>query len=147
MHPNPAPRPRPPSDTGWQDGTVAERKVTSVLFADLVGFTSLSESRDKEDVRELLSNYFDQCRRIVARYGGTIEKFIGDAVMAVWGVPAAHVDDAERSVRAGLDLVRAVEALGEDVGVPGLALRVGIVTAEVAVTLGAQHEGMVAVTR
>jgi len=125
-------------------GQTAERRVTSVLFGDLVGFTSLSETRDKEDVRELLSDYFGRCRRIVARYGGTVEKFIGDAVMAVWGVPTAHDDDAERAVRAGLELARAVESLGEDLNVPGLALRVGIVTGEVAVTIGAQNEGMVA---
>src|SRR6476646_2760795 len=86
-------------------GPVAARRVTSVLFGDLVGFTSLSESRDQEDVRELLSGYFEECRQIIARYGGTVEKFIGDAVLAVWGVPTAHEDDAERAVRAGLELV------------------------------------------
>ena len=123
---------------------MSERKVTSVLFGDLVAFTTLSEQRDKEDVRDLLSQYFAQCRRIVQRYGGTIEKFIGDAVMAVWGVPVAHEDDAERAVRSGLELVRAIETLGEELGLPALAMRVGIVTGEVAVTLGAQHEGMVA---
>jgi len=123
---------------------VTERKVTSVLFGDLVGFTALSEQRDKEDVRELLSDYFAQCRRIVTRYGGTIEKFIGDAVMAVWGVPTAHDDDAERAVRAGLELVRSVESLGEQLGLTDLAMRVGVITGEVAVTVGAEHEGMVA---
>ncbi|HEU5045600.1 MAG TPA: adenylate/guanylate cyclase domain-containing protein [Nocardioidaceae bacterium] len=123
---------------------VAARRVTSVLFGDLVGFTSLSESRDQEEVRELLSSYFDQCRQVIGRYGGTVEKFIGDAVMAVWGVPTAHEDDAERSVRAGLELVNAVTAMGEDLGVPELAMRVGIVTGEVAVTIGAQQQGMVA---
>jgi class 3 adenylate cyclase/tetratricopeptide (TPR) repeat protein len=123
---------------------VAERRVTSVLFGDLVGFTSLSESRDPEEVRELLGRYFDTAREIVARYGGTIEKFIGDAVMAVWGVPTAHEDDAERAVRAGLDLAEAVTAFGESVGAPGLAMRVGVVTGEVAVTLGATGQGMVA---
>ncbi len=122
----------------------AERRVTSVLFGDLVGFTTLSEGRDAEEVRELLSRYFDSAREIVARYGGTIEKFIGDAVMAVWGVPTAHEDDAERAVRAGLDLVDAVAAFGESVGAPGLAMRVGVVTGEVAVTLGATNQGMVA---
>ncbi|HJQ43899.1 MAG TPA: adenylate/guanylate cyclase domain-containing protein, partial [Jatrophihabitantaceae bacterium] len=118
--------------------------MTSVLFGDLVGFTALSESRDPEEVRELLGRYFDSARQIVARYGGTIEKFIGDAVMAVWGVPTAHEDDAERAVRAGLDLVEAVTAFGESVGAPGLAMRVGIVTGEVAVTVGATNQGMVA---
>ena len=125
-------------------GPVSERRVTSVLFGDLVGFTPLSESMDSEEVRELLSAYFQQSRVIVARYGGSIEKFIGDAVMAVWGVPVAHEDDAERSVRAGLELVAMVTALGGAVGAPGLAQRVGIVTGEVAVTVGATAEGMVA---
>jgi class 3 adenylate cyclase len=123
---------------------VAARRMTSVLFGDLVGFTSLSETRDQEEVRELLSRYFDDCRQIIARYGGTVEKFIGDAVMAVWGVPTAHEDDAERAVRAGLELVNAITGIGEDVGVPDLAMRVGIVTGEVAVTIGAQQQGMVA---
>jgi class 3 adenylate cyclase/tetratricopeptide (TPR) repeat protein len=122
----------------------SERRVSSVLFGDLVGFTGLAESRDPEDVRELLTGYFDRCRDVVARYGGTIEKFIGDAVMAVWGVPVAHEDDAERAVRAGLDLVDAVVAFGERTSVPGLAMRVGVITGEVAVTLGATGQGMVA---
>nr|WP_281386061.1 adenylate/guanylate cyclase domain-containing protein [Nocardioides luti] len=123
---------------------VASRRITSVLFGDLVGFTSLSETRDQEDVRELLSSYFEECQQIISRYGGTVEKFIGDAVMAVWGVPTAHEDDAERSVRAGLELVNRIAALGGDVGVPDLAMRVGIVTGEVAVTIGASQQGMVA---
>ncbi|WP_309649227.1 adenylate/guanylate cyclase domain-containing protein [Nocardioides sp.] len=134
-----APRATPAEPTG-----TASRRTTSLLFGDLVGFTTLSESRDAEDVRELLGRYFDECRRIVARYGGTIEKFIGDAVMAVWGVPTAHEDDAERAVRAGLELVAAVNDFGHDVGAPDLALRVGIVTGEVAVTVGATQQGMVA---
>jgi class 3 adenylate cyclase/tetratricopeptide (TPR) repeat protein len=125
-------------------GTAASRRITSVLFGDLVGFTPLSEARDQEDVRELLSAYFEECSRIVARYGGTVEKFIGDAVMAVWGVPTTHEDDAERSVRAGLELVAAATALGSDAGIPELAMRVGIVTGEVAVTVGAELQGMVA---
>ncbi len=123
---------------------VASRRITSVLFGDLVGFTPLSESRDQEDVRELLGRYFEECSTIVARYGGVVEKFIGDAVMAVWGVPTTHEDDAERSVRAGLELVTATSALGAEVGVADLAMRVGIVTGEVAVTVGAEMQGMVA---
>jgi class 3 adenylate cyclase/tetratricopeptide (TPR) repeat protein len=122
----------------------AERRLVSVLFADLVGFTSLSESRDAEAVRELLSRYFDICRRIVALYGGTVEKFIGDAVMAVWGTPVATEDDAERAVRAALDLVTAISALGEEVGAEQLRARAGVLTGEAAVTLGAEGEGMVA---
>lgn len=122
----------------------AQRRVTSVLFCDLVGFTALSETRDHEETRELLSQYFEDANRIVDRYGGTVEKFIGDAVMAVWGVPTAHEDDAERAVRAGLELVTRVAAMGDDLGVSGLAARVGIVTGEVAATIGAENQGMVA---
>ncbi len=139
-----SPKPRSAASAAVSSGPVAARRVTSVLFGDLVGFTSLSESRDQEEVRELLSRYFEECRQIIGRYGGTVEKFIGDAVMAVWGVPAAHEDDAERSVRAGLELVNAVGALGEELGVAELAMRVGIVTGEVAVTIGAEAQGMVA---
>ena len=87
---------------------VAERRVCSVLFCDVVGFTPLSEARDPEAVRELLSRYFAVARTVIGRYGGMVEKFIGDAVMAVWGTPAATEGDAERAVRAGLDLVAAV---------------------------------------
>ncbi|HET6654367.1 MAG TPA: adenylate/guanylate cyclase domain-containing protein [Nocardioides sp.] len=123
---------------------VAARRVTSVLFGDLVGFTALSEVRDHEETRELLTRYFDECRQIIVRYGGTVEKFIGDAVMAVWGVPTAHEDDAERAVRAGLELVNVVATMGEELAVPGLDMRVGIVTGEVAVTIGAEQQGMVA---
>ncbi len=122
----------------------AERRLCSVLFADLVGFTPLSATRDPEDVRELLSRYFDVARTIVARHGGAVEKFIGDAVMAVWGTPVATEEDAERAVRAALELVGAVAALGLQSGVEGLSARAGIVTGEVAVTLGAVGEGMVA---
>jgi class 3 adenylate cyclase/tetratricopeptide (TPR) repeat protein len=121
-----------------------ERRLVSVLFADLVGFTTLSESRDSEDVRDVLSSYFDTCRTVVARYGGTVEKFIGDAVMAVWGTPVANEDDAERAVRAALDLVGAVEALGAEVEAPQLKARAGVLTGEATVTLGATGEGMVA---
>jgi class 3 adenylate cyclase len=123
---------------------VAERRVCSVLFCDVVGFTPLSEARDPEAVRELLSEYFGVARTVVGRYGGVVEKFIGDAVMAVWGTPVAGEGDAERAVRAALDLVAAVAALGAEVGVAGLAARAGVVTGEVAVTLGAVGEGMVA---
>jgi class 3 adenylate cyclase/tetratricopeptide (TPR) repeat protein len=123
---------------------VAERRLVTVLFADLVGFTPLSESRDAEDVRELLSRYFDAARRLIERFGGTVEKFIGDAVMAVWGTPVATEDDAERAVRAGLDLIAAVSALGDDAGVPDLRARVGVLTGEAAVTIGATGQGMVA---
>ena len=109
-----------------------------------MGFTPLSESQDPEAIRELLSRYFETARTVIGRYGGTVEKFIGDAVMAVWGTPAATEGDAERAVRAALDLVAGAGVLGADLGVPGLAARAGVVTGEVAVTLGAIGEGMVA---
>ncbi len=115
-----------------------------MLFGDLVGFTTLSEDRDPEEVRDLLSRYFETARRVVERYGGTIEKFIGDAVMAVWGTPVAREDDPERAVRAGLELVEVVGALGDEVGAPDLAMRAGVVTGEAAVTVGAEGQGMVA---
>ena len=102
---------------------MAERRLVSVLFADLVGFTAASEARDSEATRELLSRYFDTCRRLITLYGGTVEKFIGDAVMAVWGTPTATEDDAERAVRAALDLVAAVTALGDEAGASSLRAR------------------------
>jgi class 3 adenylate cyclase/tetratricopeptide (TPR) repeat protein len=134
----------PAQPAGAGAHAVAERRVTSVLFGDLVGFTTLSESRDAEDVRELLTQYFELCRTVIGRYGGTVEKFIGDAVMAVWGVPTAHEDDAERAVRAGLEIVESIAAMGADLQAPDLAMRVGVVTGEVAVTIGAAGQGMVA---
>jgi class 3 adenylate cyclase/tetratricopeptide (TPR) repeat protein len=137
--PSPATTTPAPSTT-----PASERRLVSVLFADLAGFTSLSESRDHEEVRELLSRYFDACRTLIERYGGTVEKFIGDAVMAVWGAPVATEDDAERAVRAALDLVAAVHALGDEVGVSQLRARAGVLTGEATVTLGAEGEGMVA---
>ena len=93
----------------------------SVLFADLVGFTTLAEGHDAEDTRELLNRYFELAREVIGRYGGTVEKFIGDAVMAVWGAPVAREADAELAVRAGLDLVDAVQTLGP--GHPGAGRR------------------------
>ncbi len=118
---------------------VAERRLVSVLFADLVGFTPFAEERDAEEVRETLTRYFDLATDVIARYGGTVEKFIGDAVMAVWGAPTAHEDDAERAVRAGLELVDAVRALG-----PTIQARASVLTGEAAVTIGATNQGLVA---
>jgi class 3 adenylate cyclase/tetratricopeptide (TPR) repeat protein len=120
-------------------GTRAERRLVSVLFADLVGFTPFAEERDPEAVRELLTRYFDMARLAIERHGGTVEKFIGDAVMAVWGAPVAREDDAERAVRAAFEIVDAMTALG-----PGIEARAGVTTGEAAVTLGATGQGMVA---
>ena len=122
----------PPASHRATPAPVAERRIVSILFADLVGFTALAEGRDPEETRELLSRYFELARDVIGRYGGTVEKFIGDAVMAVWGAPTAHEDDAERAVRAGLELVDAVGSLG-----PAIAARAGVLTGEAAVTLAA----------
>jgi class 3 adenylate cyclase/predicted ATPase len=123
--------------------TGRERRLLSVLFCDLVGFTSFSEGRDHEDVRDVLEPYFAAARRTIETYGGTLEKFIGDAVMAVWGAPVAHEDDAERAVRAGIDLVAGVRAVAERLSIPELRVRVGILTGEASVDSGREHEGMV----
>jgi class 3 adenylate cyclase/tetratricopeptide (TPR) repeat protein len=144
------PGPAVPKQASWSPAAitpdrepVAERRVCSLLFCDLVGFTPLSESLDPEAVRELLSRYFETAQVIVGRYGGVVEKFIGDAVVAVWGTPVAAEGDAERAVRAGLDLVAAVAELGQDAGMTALAARTGVVTGEVAVMVGAEREGMI----
>jgi class 3 adenylate cyclase/tetratricopeptide (TPR) repeat protein len=147
--PEAAPARAPAGVSGQAHAAVArpaetERRLVTVLFADLVGFTTISEGRDAEAVRDLLGRYFDVSREIVRRYGGTIEKFIGDAVMAVWGTPVAHEDDAERAVRAGLDLVEAVGHLGMELRVQDLRARVGVLTGEAAVNLAAVDQGMVA---
>ena len=104
----------------------------SVLFADLVGFTSLSEQLDAEDVTLVQDAYFDAVRETVARHGGQLEKFVGDAAMAVFGAPRVRDDDAERAVRAGLSLVAAVQRVGAGLGLaPGaLRLRVGVASGE-----------------
>ncbi|MGZ8601432.1 MAG: adenylate/guanylate cyclase domain-containing protein [Actinomycetota bacterium] len=116
-----------------------ERKVVSVLFCDLVGFTSRSEHSDPEDVRAIVRPYFEALRQDIESFGGTVEKFIGDAVMAVFGAPTAHDDDPERAVRAGLRILDAIEELNAGRGTD-LAVRVGINTGEVVVALGALPE-------
>jgi len=131
----------PPTLAGAASTT--ERRLVSVLFLDLVGFTTLSEQRDAEDLRTLLDSYFETAQTVIGRHGGVVEKFIGDAVMAVWGTPVAREDDAERAVRAALELVDAVAALGTSTATPLLA-RCGVLTGEAATTLGADHQGMVA---
>ena len=89
-----------------------ERKVVTCLFCDLVGFTSWAEAMDPEDVRALLSPYHAHLRSELERFGGTVEKFIGDAVMAVFGVPQVHEDDALRAVRAAVEMRDALPEVG-----------------------------------
>jgi len=126
-----------PSLTGRE-----ERKIVTVLFADLVGFTARAETLDPEDVRALLAPYHAHLRSELERFGGTVEKFIGDAVMALFGAPLAHEDDPERAVRAALDIRDWVVEQGEE-----LQVRIAVNTGEALVTLGArpsEGEGMAA---
>lgn len=120
-----------------------ERRFVTALFADLVGFTPLTESTDAEEVRRVLTRYFDRAREIIEGFGGEVDKFIGDAVTAFWGARISHEDDPERAVRAGLELVDAVAALGEELRVPELAARVGILSGETAVGPGGNQQGLV----
>jgi class 3 adenylate cyclase/tetratricopeptide (TPR) repeat protein len=119
-----------------------ERKVVSVLFCDMVGFTAASDRADPEDVRARLRPYHARVRQEIERFGGTMEKFIGDAVMAVFGAPVAHEDDAERAVRAGLRILEAIDELNAEQPGLGLAVRIGVNTGEAVVSLSAaQLEG------
>ncbi len=122
-----------------------ERKVVSVLFCDLVGFTSRSEAMDVEDVRGTLQPYHELLRRTIESYGGTVEKFIGDAVMALFGAPVVHEDDPERAVRAALAIVEAVAQLRESTPALDLHVRLGVNTGEALIALDAdplRGEGM-----
>ncbi len=111
-----------------------------MLFCDLVGFTAASDAADPEDVRARIRPYHARLRREIERYGGTVEKFIGDAVMAVFGAPVAHEDDAERAVRAGLRILEAIEELNDADPALALQVRIGINTGEAVVALGARPE-------
>jgi class 3 adenylate cyclase len=135
---------RPLPDT--QPAITEERKVVSVLFCDLVGFTAHSEHADPEDVRARVAPYFAQLRAAVQAYGGTLEKYIGDAIEAVFGSPHEHEDDPERAVRAGLQILREMENLNAADPSLELRVRVGIHTGEVLARLTPRHdqsEGMI----
>ena len=121
-------------------GAVEERKIVTVLFCDLVGFTAASEQQDPEDVRARIRPYHARLRQEIERYGGTVEKFVGDAVMAVCGAPVAHEDDAERAVRAGLRILESIAELNEADPDLGLQVRIGINTGEAVVAVGARPE-------
>ena len=104
----------------------AERRLATMVFADLVGSTQLASGRDPEELRAVLERFFEAARAVLEEHGGTVEKYIGDAVMAVFGAPVAYGDDPDRAVRASLDLVDRVAELGDD-----LAIRIGVNTGEV----------------
>jgi class 3 adenylate cyclase/tetratricopeptide (TPR) repeat protein len=131
---------------GAQLTGVDERKVVSVLFCDLVGFTASADNADPEDVKAMLRSFHSRVLQELQRFGGTVEKFIGDAVMAVFGAPVAHEDDAERAVRSALAIVDAIEELNEADPRLRLAIRIGVNTGEALVSLGAEphREGLVA---
>jgi class 3 adenylate cyclase len=122
------------------DRTREERKLISVLFVDLVGFTSRSDKADPEEVRDLLQGFHARSKREIERFGGTVEKFIGDAVMAVFGAPVAHGDDAERAVRAGLRVVHAIDELNRERAAAPLEVRAAVNTGDAIVALGSRPE-------
>jgi class 3 adenylate cyclase/uncharacterized protein (DUF2267 family) len=117
-----------------------ERKLVSVLFVDLVGFTSRSDRADPEEVRDLLQGFHARSKQEIERFGGTVEKFIGDAVMAVFGAPVAHGDDAERAVRAGLRVVQAIADLSRERPDRPLQVRAAVNTGDAIVALGSRPE-------
>src|SRR5712691_6399697 len=117
-----------------------ERKIVSVLFVDLVGFTARSDRADPEDVRATLRPYHARLKQEIEARGGTLEKFIGDAVMAVFGAPVAHEDDAERAVITALRILDAIPELNEAHPELELAVRAAVDTGEAVVTLGARPQ-------
>jgi class 3 adenylate cyclase/tetratricopeptide (TPR) repeat protein len=117
-----------------------ERKVVTVVFADLVGSTARAERLDPEDVRAILAPYHDRLRYVLERHGGSVEKFIGDAVVGVFGAPTAHEDDPERAVRAALAIQEAIADLNQADARLELEVRVGVHTGEALVSVGARPE-------
>ena len=124
-----------------------ERKFVTVVYADMVGSTARAERLDPEDVRAILAPYHARLRQELEHYGGTVEKFIGDAVVAVFGAPVAHEDDPERAVRAALSILDAIRELNEQT--PGLELqvRIGVNTGEALVAVSARTRARAAASR
>ena len=126
------------AELGVGAGPVEERKVVSILFVDLVGFTASSDRADPEDVRARIRPYHARVKREIESFGGTVEKFVGDAVMAAFGAPVAHEDDAERAVRAGLRVLDAISRLNEEMPELQLVVRAAVTTGEALVARGAR---------
>ena len=126
-----APPPKPPDE---------ERKLDTLVFVDLVGSTALAEQLDPEDVLALLELYYGRLRTELERHGGTVEKYIGDAIVTHFGVPVGHEDDPERAVRAALDILDTVEALNAEDPIREIQVRIGVATGEVIVTHGQRAE-------
>jgi class 3 adenylate cyclase/tetratricopeptide (TPR) repeat protein len=118
-----------------------ERKVVTILFCDLVEFTARFDLADPEDVQHTLAAYHSRVRREIERFGGTVEKFVGDAVMAVYGAPVAHEDDAERAILSALRIPPMIEELNESAPDAPLAVRIGIETGEALVMVGTESSG------
>lgn len=132
------------SPSSADEGPGSERKVATILFADIVGYTSLGERHDPELVQALVSHTFDRLSSEVEAFGGLIEKFAGDAILALFGVPVAHEDDPERAIRAAIEMQRAIASLSAEMardGGPPVELRVGVETGEVLVDLERAFRG------
>lgn len=135
----------------WAPLDSEERRVVTILFADMTGSTALADRMDPEEVRLLMAGYFGAMAQALHHHGGTIEKFIGDAVMAIFGMPTAHEDDPERAVRAGLEMLDALkrfneQRLAEDPQAPPVQIRIGISTGEVVSASGAGDGGQFLIT-
>src|SRR5215468_9820564 len=117
-----------------------ERKLDTLVFVDLVGSTAMAEQLDPEDVLSLLERYYGRLRAELEATGGTVEKYIGDAIVTHFGVPVAHEDDPERAVRAALQILRTVESLNAEDTIREIQVRIGVATGEVIVTHGQKAE-------
>ncbi len=138
-------------DNPWAVVDTEERRVVTILFADMMGSTAIADYMDAEEVRRLMSGYFATLAQPIHRHGGTIEKYIGDAVMAIFGLPVAHEDDPERAVRAGLEMLAALkrfneQRLADDPQAPAVQVRIGISTGEVVAASGAGDGGQFLIT-
>ena len=125
--------------------------MVTILFADMTGSTALADRMDAEEVRRLMAGYFETMTQAIHRHGGTIEKYIGDAVMAIFGLPVAHEDDPERAVRAALEMLEALKRfnelrLADDPQAPPIEIRIGISTGEVVAASGAGDGGQFLIT-